>query len=107
MPSPDYPWYVSHSGDDLEQGDIEARRGFLPSVHLLAACELVDFEREITLVDFRQVFSLPLSFARQQAIASGERLRLLPPCREHLAQAFARFFMRIGLPTDIPSFKKK
>jgi len=33
------------------------------------------------------------------------RLRLLPPDREHLAQAFARFFMRAGLPIDIPEFK--
>jgi hypothetical protein len=24
-----------------------------------------------------------------------------------MTQAFARFFMRIGLPSDIPSFKKK
>jgi len=35
-----------------------------------------------------------------------KRLRLLPPYREHLSQAFARFFMRVGLPVDIPEFKK-
>lgn len=34
-----------------------------------------------------------------------DRLRLLLPYREHLAQSFARFFMRIGLPIDIPEFK--
>ncbi len=33
------------------------------------------------------------------------RLRLLPPYREHLAQGFARFFMRVGLPVDIPAFR--
>jgi hypothetical protein len=27
----------------------------------------------------------------------GCELRLLPPYREHLSQAFARFFMRVGL----------
>ena len=27
------------------------------------------------------------------------------PYREHLAQAFARYFMRVGLPVDIPAFK--
>ena len=32
-------------------------------------------------------------------------LRLLPPYGEHLSQAFARFFMRVGLPVDIPPFK--
>ncbi len=29
------------------------------------------------------------------------RLRLLPPYREHLSQAFARFFMRVGLPVQV------
>jgi hypothetical protein len=36
---------------------------------------------------------------------NGKRLRLLPPYREHLSQAFARFFMRIGLPVHIDLFK--
>jgi hypothetical protein len=31
-------------------------------------------------------------------------VRLLPPYREHLAQAFARFFIRVGLPVDVPPF---
>lgn len=30
-----------------------------------------------------------------------EHLRLLPPYREHLSQAFARYFMRVGLPQDL------
>ena len=28
----------------------------------------------------------------------------MPPHREHLSQAFARFFMRVGLPIDIAPF---
>jgi len=32
--------------------------------------------------------------------------RRLPPYREHLSQAFARYFMRVGLPQDITPFKK-
>jgi hypothetical protein len=39
---------------------------------------------------------------RQRAVRAGDRLRLLPPYREHLSQAFARYFMRVGLPQDIP-----
>ena len=31
---------------------------------------------------------------------------IIPPIREHLSQAFARFFMRVGLPFNIPPFKK-
>src|SRR4051812_10031136 len=32
---------------------------------------------------------------------AAKRLRLLPPYREYLSQPFARFFMRVGLPTPI------
>ncbi|HUR53807.1 MAG TPA: hypothetical protein VMZ71_06730 [Gemmataceae bacterium] len=87
------------------KGLEDARRGILPGVHLLSACTLPDFDREVRVVDFRQVYTLPLGFVRMRAAAAGPRLRLLPPYREHLAQAFDRYFMRIGLPTDIPPFK--
>ena len=87
------------------KGREEARRGQLPSVHSLAKCELPGVSRTVRVVDFRQVFSLPLGFARHQAEKTGKRLRLGSPYREHLAQAFARFFMRIGLPLDIPPFR--
>jgi hypothetical protein len=32
---------------------------------------------------------------------------LLPPYREHLSQAFARFFMRVGLPVEVPPFGRR
>ena len=82
----------------------DARRGNLPGLQVLASSTLPGFEREVRLVDFRRVYSLPLHFVRRQ-IGESERLRLLPPYREHLAQGFARFFMRVGLPVDIPPFK--
>ncbi len=87
------------------KGMEEARRGNVPGFHLLAACSLPGFVREVRVVDFRQVHTLPLPFARRQAALTAGRLRLSPPYREHLAQAFARFFMRVGLPIDIPPFK--
>jgi hypothetical protein len=87
------------------KGMEEARRGNLPGFHVLAACILPNLEREVRLVDFRRVYSLPINFLRRRAELVGERIRLLPPYREHLAQAFARFFMRVGLPVDIPPFK--
>lgn len=56
----------------------------------------------LALVDFQEVFTLPRRFLESYIAATGERrVRLLPPYREHLSQAFARFFMRVGLPTDI------
>jgi hypothetical protein len=54
------------------------------------------------IVDFHDVYTLPMTFLesflqnKQQS-----RLRLRPPYREHLSQAFARFFMRVGLPTGV------
>jgi hypothetical protein len=87
------------------KGMEEARRGNLPGFYVLAACALPGVSREVRVVDFRRVYSLPLGFVRRQATATPSRLRLLPPYREHMAQAFARFFMRIGLPVDIPAFK--
>lgn len=54
------------------------------------------------VVDFHEVLSLPVDFLQLWVMKSGQRrLRLLPPYREHLSQAFARFFMRVGLPVDI------
>lgn len=82
----------------------DARRGNLPGFHVLAACDLSGLQREVRVVDFRRVYSLPVAFVRKKAFDDGPRLRLLPPYREHLSQSFARFFMRVGLPTDVPPF---
>jgi hypothetical protein len=61
-----------------------------------------DLRTEIRVVDFYEIFTVPRSFLesllRRRA---GGRLRLLAPYREHLSQAFARFFMRVGLPEPI------
>lgn len=81
------------------------RRGYLPGYHLLNKCEIEGFETEYLVVDFRSVYSVPFDFLVKLARKKGRRLRLLPPYREHLSQAFARFFMRVGLPVDIPPFK--
>jgi hypothetical protein len=86
-----------------EKGMEEARRGSLPAYHVLNKCSLPNFNREYRIVDFRRVYSLPLGFLRSLALKGG-RIQLLPPYREHLSQAFARFFMRVGLPVDVPPF---
>ena len=97
------PGSFLHSNKGME----EARRGNLPAFHLLAGCEIEEFEREVGIVDFRRIHSLPLEVLRGHCLELGTRLRLLPlpPYREHLAQAFARYFMRVGLPSDIPPFR--
>ena len=87
------------------KGMEDARRGNLPGFHVLAACDLPGAKREVRVVDFRRVHSLPLPFLRRRGSSANGRLRLLPPYREHLSQAFARFFMRVGLPADVPPFR--
>lgn len=81
------------------------RKGHVPAYHMLAACELAGFESEPRVVAFRDVYSAHINFLRAYAARAEPRLRLLPPYREHLSQSFARFFMRVGLPVDIPSFR--
>jgi hypothetical protein len=76
-------------------------RGVVPGYAMIAE-HPGDPARPVSVVDFRRVFSLPKAFLRERA--SPRHLRLLPPYREHLSQSFARFFMRVGLPKDIPSF---
>ena len=83
----------------------KARKGQLVAYHVLNECKLPNAEREFRVVDFHRIYALPLDFTRKFAAQTQNRIRLLPPYREHLSQAFARFFMRVGLPTDIPSFR--
>ncbi|HTU89736.1 MAG TPA: hypothetical protein VMF69_06550 [Gemmataceae bacterium] len=60
-----------------------------------------------SVVDFHRLFTLPKAFLSRFAASLGPRLRLRSPYREHLAQAFARYFMRVGLPHDARTFEKE
>lgn len=88
-----------------KRGREDLRRGNLPGYHLLNRCSLAGFERDFSVVDFRSLFGVSLATLKEMATSPSSRLRLLPPYREHLAQAFARFFMRVGLPVDVPPFQ--
>lgn len=77
---------------------------------ILNLCLLKEWKAQIAgnlsiprqIVDFGEVFSLPFDFLNIWVLAQNQnRLRLLPPYREHLSQAFARYFMRVGLPQDV------
>lgn len=107
------------------------RLGNSPGYHMLAAFRAERYESEIRVtgasgsgrfrtkqrleedqngvrvVGFRDVYTVPFSYLTDFARRRPNRLRLRSPYREHLAQAFARFFMRVGLPADIPPFKSK
>ena len=54
------------------------------------------------IVDFHNIYTVPLTFLESLLMQRLQpRLRLLPPYREHLSQAFARYFMRVGLPVAV------
>lgn len=80
-------------------------KGNRPAFHMLEKHNEGNFHRERSIVDFRMVYTLPFDFLSRFAGDKAERLRLLPPYREHLSQAFARYFMRVGLPSSIVPFK--
>jgi hypothetical protein len=76
--------------------------GRIIGVHIINKCDIENHGFDYQVIDLRRVFSAPFSVVKQAAIHQGDRVRLLPPYREHLAQAFARRFMRVGLPIDLP-----
>ena len=99
----------------IQQGNTFARSrnfrralvaGNIPSLSLLHK-----YERAPTLgwsiVDFHRLFVLPKPVVIAVAQAAGPRLRLRSPYREHLAQALARYFMRVGLPHDAQAFERE
>lgn len=83
------------------------RVGRVEGLYLLASPDHPDDNLQSLVVLFRQLFSLPVDLMTEHAIAQGLRWRLESPFLEHLSQAFARFFMRVGLPSSIAPFKKK
>jgi len=80
----------------------DIRDGYIWNLSILNAGESGDLKTEHRVVDFRDVYTIPRSFLESLLKQRGRpRLRLNPPYREHLSQAFARFFMRVGLPVPL------
>lgn len=83
----------------------QVRQGRMVGLHLLASPTQPARNSEALVVDFRVIHSLPVAYLERYAARLGERWRLKSPYLEHFSQAFARFFMRVGLPSDIPRFE--
>ena len=90
---------------NIEQKEA-LRRGYMPGLHLLDKASLFDKE-DFYIVEFRSTFTVPIKFLKDFVKSINVRYRLRSPYCEHLSQAFARFFMRVGLPADIPKFADK
>jgi len=81
-------------------GRTRIQKGALPSLHVLPPCSMDGADPSCRIVNFRQVVSVPLTLVQAHVERNPRRLRLLPPYREQMAQAFGRFVMRVGLPVD-------
>jgi hypothetical protein len=77
------------------------RREQRPAAHMIERCLIVGHELERRIIDFRTIYTLPKDFVTAFVAEAKLRVRLLPPYREHLSQAFARYFMRVGLPRPL------
>ena len=93
-----------HSDYKTADKKEKLRQGHVFGMHLLNECS-INGNSDFLVVDFKSVYAVPLPFLKQIVSNRSNRNRLLPPYREHLSQAFARFFMRVGLPLDIPAFR--
>ncbi len=83
----------------------EVRKGRVEGLHMLGSPEEPENNQRCRVVDFGQIFSLPPKYLRLRAEQLGTRWRLASPYLEHFSQAFARHFMRVGLPSPIAPFK--
>ena len=76
-------------------------KGQQNSYHIINNYKSEEFSQDYYIINFKDIFSVPVAVACAIAKKNGKRLRLCPPYREHLSQAFARYFMRVGLPVNI------
>lgn len=83
----------------------EIRKGRYEGLHMLGSPTSPTDNLQVLIADFRRIYSLPYSYLSEHADRLGSRWRLQSPFLEHFSQSFARFFMRVGLPSAIPPFK--
>ena len=86
---------------EISKGILGIIKGQQNSYHIINNYKSEEFSQDYYIINFKDIFSIPLDVACAIAKRNGKRLRLCPPYREHLSQAFARYFMRVGLPINI------
>jgi len=100
---PYYPLnkFIEDSPNNLKKSKVMKNmvKGNYAGYHLLNKQSGIFDEPKV--VDFKNVYGIHFEVLKDIAGSLEKRVRLLPPYREHLSQAFARYFMRVGLPQDI------
>lgn len=94
---------VSENKIKSDLGNI--RTGRKPDWCAINKPDFIDYQNseldDILFINFNDTYAVPIEYVRKVVANSTRRLRLLPPYREHLGQAYARYFMRVGLPLDL------
>ena len=80
------------------------RKGREEGLHLLSSYDEPDNNRKAMVVVYKAIYSLPFVYLERKVKKLGDRYRLKSPYLEHFSQSFARFFMRVGLPSQIPEY---
>ena len=96
------PFWISVDEAILAQGD------YLPGCRVpVFAPDFDTADRTTVELDKADLIisSLPFSYLTRHAEVRTNRHRLQSPFLEHFSQAFARFFMRVGLPSSIPAYE--
>lgn len=98
------PAALSTNDQDLtnRKGREKLMKGYIVGFYLLPPCDLLGADAEDRVVNFRHATTIPYDLVRSVAEQRRKRIRLMPPYREHMAQAFSRFVGRVGLPVDYP-----
>lgn len=82
----------------------DLRRGYFPYLHLLDKVDN-NLNNEFLVVNFREIYTTNKEYLKGFVSNQKERIALKSPYIEHLSKSFARFFMRVGLPSTITPFK--
>jgi len=77
------------------------KKGYVVGFYPINKSEIASLQRPWRIVQFQRIIELETNDVRNNSQLFVPRLRLLPPYRESLSQAFARFFMRVGLPVPV------
>lgn len=101
------PWSKFAAGipdsDALRIKQMEVRRGYSMHLTLLQEREHAP-ALPWSVVNFRHLYTVPKNLVLDHVATEGQRLRLTPPHREFVSQAFARYFMRVAVEDDLGRF---
>lgn len=86
-------------------GKENLRRGYFPYLHLLDKVDDTISNNDFIVVNFRNIYTTNNEYLKDFVKNQSERISLKSPYIEHLSQSFARFFMRVGLPSTIKPFE--